>query len=163
MLQTKADYLPQPLISHRNKAEKWQDSRWSCENQQWKDLILQLAFASVLGLVDATIEPVEAMGNLGAFPLLLEGISPARRDFPQAERSQGRAAGSQGWLARRRLLLESHSISFQPLMSPEGTLSNLVLPNSLLLGTHRPHDDSSHIPAAWLPLCVCKAIYDLCS
>lgn len=39
-------------------------------NHQWRDLILQLVPASVLELVNATIEPVDVMGKFGR-------ISPA--------------------------------------------------------------------------------------
>lgn len=76
LLQTKADYLLQSSISHssRNNTEQ-QDSRCSCENHQWRHLILQLLSASMLELVNATIKPVEVMRKFGGFHLLLEGIS----------------------------------------------------------------------------------------
>lgn len=70
--------FPQRQEHHR----EGQDSRCSCENHQWRDLILQLSSASMLELVNATIEAEEVVGKPGGFPLLQEGISAHLKGFP---------------------------------------------------------------------------------
>ena len=66
--------------------------------------------------------PTEVMGKLGGFPLLLEGSSTHWQGFPTSREEPGQGccfSKEDGCLARRWLSLESHSISFQSLMSLE--------------------------------------------
>lgn len=104
--------------------------------------------ASVLELVNATIKPIEVMGKFGGFPLLLEGISTHWKRLPTSREEPGKDCwfSEAGWLARRWLLLESHGISIQSLMSLEATLNNLVLLNSSLRMAGHPSSPRERCP-----------------